>query len=297
VALPRVLVVGQGKGGVGKTSLTANVAGLAAAAGHRVLAIDLDQQANLARDLGYEADDGEQLLDALEGKSPLPVLANVRPRLDVVRGGPAVGDAPGRALLRAARTGGDLADGLHCALEPVVGNYDIVLLDTPPGERALVEAALAVATYLVIPTRADDASIDGLELLAQRFAAARDRNPDLRLLGVALFAVNARSKRLTEATRASITELLGGVAPVFTARIRHMESAAVDARRQGLLIHELEPVAARAAKSRLAALRAKTRPTDELLVRDVSGLAADYAALAAEILTRVTELETAPVSA
>ncbi len=85
-----------------------------------------------------------------------------------------------------------------------------------------MEAALAVASYLVIPTRADDTSIDGLELLAQRFAAARERNPDLRLLGVALFAVNARSKRLTEATRASITELLGGVAPVFTARIRHL---------------------------------------------------------------------------
>lgn len=297
MALPRVLVVGQGKGGVGKTSLTANVAGLAAAAGHRVLAIDLDQQANLGRDLGYAADDGEQLLDALEGKGPLPVLANVRPGLDVVRGGPGVGDAPGRALLRAARSGGNLADGLHGALAPVVGTYDLVLLDTPPGERALVEAALAIASYLVIPTRADDASIDGLELLAQRFAAARERNPDLQLLGVALFAINARSQRLTEATRASIVEVLGGVAPVFTAQIRHMESAAVDARRRGLLIHELEPAAARAAKSRLAALRAKTRPTDELLVRDVSGLAADYAALASEILTRVADLETTSVSA
>lgn len=292
-----MVVFGQGKGGVGKTSVAANVSGLAAAAGHHVLAVDLDQQANLGRDLGYPTGDGEQLLDALEGKAPLPVLTDVRRNLDVVPGGPAVGDAPGRALLRAARTGGDLADGLYAALKPVVADYDLVIIDTPPGERALVEAALVVASYLVIPTRADEASIDGLELLAQRIAAVRRRNPDLRLLGVVMFAVNARSKRLTDGTRAAIGELLGGVAPVFTARIRHLESAAVDARRQGLLIHELEPVASRAAKGRLAALRAKQRPVDELLVRDVSGLAADYEALATEILVRIAELETAPVPA
>lgn len=297
MGLSRVVVVGQGKGGVGKTSLTANLAGLAAAGNHRVLAVDLDQQANLGRDLGYAATDGEQLLEALEGKAELPLLRKIRPGLDVVPGGAAVGDAPGRALLRAARAGGDLADGLHKALAPLTSDYDLVLIDTPPGERALVEAALAVSSYLLIPTRADDASIDGLELLAQRFLTARTRNPDLRLLGVVLFAVNARSKRLTDATRATINELLGGVAPVFDSRIRHLESAAVDARRQGLLAHELEPAAVEARRGRLAALRAKTRPQDELLVRDVSGLAGDYAALAQEVLSRVGQLESERVPA
>ncbi len=297
MGLPRVVVIGQGKGGVGKTSLTANTAGLAAAAGHRVLAVDLDQQGNLARDLGYPVADGEQLLDALEGRAELPVLQTVRPNLDVVPGGPAIGDAPGRALLRAARSGSDLAEGLHNALAPAASQYDLILIDTPPGERALVEAALAVGSYLVIPTRTDDASLDGLELLAQRFTAARQRNPDLQLLGVALFGVNARSKRLIDSTRQSINELLGGVAPVFTSQIRHLESAAVEARRQGLLIHELEPAAAKAAKNRLAALRARTRPSDDLLVRDASGLASDYAALAAEILSRIGDLEKAQVPA
>lgn len=297
MALARVVVVAQGKGGVGKTSLTANVAGLLAAAGHRVLAVDLDQQGNLARDLGYVPGDGELLLQAFVAGRPVPVERGVRPNLDVVPGGPAVGDLLGIAFARSGRGGKDLADVLHTALAPVVGEYDLVLVDTPPGERLLVEAALAVASYVVIPTRADDASLDGLERVAERCAAARMRNPALTLLGVCLFGVGSRARRLAVGAREAVTEVLGGAAPVFRTQIRHAEAAAVDARRQGLLVHELEGAAAAARRGRLAALRAHTRPEDDLLTRDASGLAGDYAALAAEIIDRIVEIESAAVSA
>lgn len=297
MGLARVVVVAQGKGGVGKTSLTANVAGLAAQAGHRVLAVDLDQQGNLARDLGYAPGDGESLLQAVVGGQPVPVLRSVRPGLDVVPGGPAVGDLLGIAFARSGRGGKDLADLLQASLAPLVGNYDLVLMDTPPGERLLVEAALAVAAYVVIPTRTDDASLDGLERVAERYAIARARNPSLTLLGVCLFAVGARSKRLADGARHVIEEVLGGSAPVFQAQIRHMESAAVDARRQGLLVHELETAAVAARKGRLAALRARQRPENDLLTRDATGLAGDYAALAYELMARIGELENSRVSA
>jgi chromosome partitioning protein len=297
MGLARVVVVAQGKGGVGKTSLTANVAGLAALAGHRVLAVDLDQQGNLARDLGYDPGDGEQLLQAFVGGRPVPVLKDVRPGLDVVPGGPAVADLLGIAFARSGRGGKDLADVLLIALAPVVGEYDLVLVDTPPGERLLVEAALAVASYVVIPTRPDDASLDGLERVAERCAAARHRNPQLTLLGVCLFGVGSRSRRLTEGAREAVTDLLGGSAPVFHAQIRHLESAAVDARRQGLLVHELEAATTAARRGRLAALRARRRPEDDLLTRDASGLAEDYAALAREVMSRIGDLESAAVSA
>jgi cellulose biosynthesis protein BcsQ len=141
VGLSRVVVVAQGKGGVGKTSLTANVSGLAALAGHRVLAVDLDPQGNLARDLGYGQSDGESLLQAVVAGIPVPVTGDVRPGLDVVAGGPAVADLLGLALARSSRGGRDLADLLLASLAPVVSAYDLVLVDTPPGERLLVEAA------------------------------------------------------------------------------------------------------------------------------------------------------------
>jgi len=297
MGLARVVVVAQGKGGVGKTSLTANVAGLAALAGHRVLAVDLDQQGNLARDLGYGPGDGERLLQAVVAGQPVPVVPNVRSGLDVVPGGPATGDLLGIAFARSGRGGRDLADLLSAAFRPVVGEYDLILVDTPPGERLLVEAALAIASYVVIPTRPDDASLDGLERVAERCAAARQRNPELALLGVCLFGVGSRSRRLADGAREAITEVLGGSAPVFAAQVRHSESAAVDARRQGLLVHELETAAAAARKGRLAALRARRRPEDDLLTRDASGLAEDYAALAREIMSRIGQLESAAVPA
>ncbi|HWG85449.1 MAG TPA: ParA family protein [Deinococcales bacterium] len=292
MALARMVVVAQGKGGVGKTSLTANVAGLSALAGHRVLAVDLDQQGNLARDLGYEPGDGEQLLQAFVGGQPAPVLRGVRPGLDVVPGGPAIADLVGIAFARSGRGGKDLADLLHQSLAPLSEDYDLVLVDTPPGERLLVEAALAIASYVVVPTRADDGSLDGLERVAERCLAARERNPDLKLLGVCLFGVGSRSRRVGDGVRKVIAEVLGDVAPVFEAQVRHSESAAVDARRQGLLIHELESAAVAARRGRLAALRARRRPEETLLTRDASGLAGDYAELAREIVSRVGQMET-----
>ena len=49
----RVVAIANGKGGVGKTTLTAGLAGQLASGGPRVLVVDTDPQANLARDLGY----------------------------------------------------------------------------------------------------------------------------------------------------------------------------------------------------------------------------------------------------
>ena len=88
-AIPGVLAVANGKGGTGKTSLVANLSGLAAAAGIRTLTIDLDPQGNLSPDLGLEKSDGIELRRALEDGAPLPISTDpMRPGLGVARGGP-----------------------------------------------------------------------------------------------------------------------------------------------------------------------------------------------------------------
>lgn len=86
------VAVMNGKGGTLKTSVTANVGGLAAAGGYRVLLVDLDPQGNLARDLGYgpRSDAGAGLLMAMyQGGEPRRL--KVRENLDVVPGGGTVG--------------------------------------------------------------------------------------------------------------------------------------------------------------------------------------------------------------
>jgi cellulose biosynthesis protein BcsQ len=290
----RVVAIANGKGGVGKTTLTAGLAGQVASAGLRVLVVDTDPQGNMGRDLGYGLQDGSSLGLAITHGLPLEVSRGVRDRLDVVSGGPALWDVAAAFTSRGAR--GASLPGLRPALDRVrpegtEDDYDLVLVDTPPGEPILQELVFAASDYLIIPTRSDEASLDGLVVVAQRFAAARAVNPDLTLLGVALFGVRAGSTRLIKRVRAALQESLGGAAPVFATSIRYLESAAVDMRSRGLLPHELELVHQGDKTLRIDRLRngAKVDRGDGLLSRDSSaaGLAGDYAALADEVLAAI----------
>src|ERR1700712_5236535 len=84
--LERTIAVINGKGGVQKTTVAANVGGLLAASGYRVLLVDMDPQGNLAEDLGYtggEIDDaGQALAASLTFGGPLVPATEVRQNLD-----------------------------------------------------------------------------------------------------------------------------------------------------------------------------------------------------------------------
>ena len=263
-----------------------------------MLVVDTDPQGNLGRDLGYGSQDGSSLGLAITHGLPVEVIRGVRDRLDVIPGGPALWDVAAAFTSRGAR--GASLPGLRPALDQVrpegtTKDYDLVLIDTPPGEPILQELVFAASDYLIIPTRSDEASLDGLVVVAQRFAAARAINPDLTLLGVALFGVRAGSTRLIATGQAALDETLGGAAPVFGTSIRYLESAAVDMRSRGLLAHELEQAHRRDKSSRIKRLRqgVKADDGDSLLSRDssASGLAGDYADLAAEVMDAMTRQE------
>lgn len=292
MALENALTIAQGKGGVGKTSLAANLAGLAAGqAGLRVLLVDLDQQGNLCRDLGQPRSDGSALFQALTAGQVAPVTTDVRDGLDLIAGGPATADLAGVMFSRLQRGGEQLDSMLLRSIEPLAGGYDLIIFDTPPGDRLIVEAAMAVSRFLIIPTAPDDASLDGLELTAERFANARRRNPDIELLGVVLFGVAVRATAIERDTRLLVDQLLAGAAPVFESRIRHQAAAAFDARRQGLLISELEQEAIVRRRARLARLAGRgpaTADGADLRTRDAKGLTDDYWQLTAEVLSAIT---------
>jgi chromosome partitioning protein len=294
----RVVAIANGKGGVGKTTLTAGLAGQVAAAGSRVLVVDTDPQGNLGRDLGYELQDGSALSLAITHGLPLQVTRNVRDRLDVVPGGPALWDVSPAFTSRGAR--GASLPGLRKAIDQIqpetgIDDYDLVLIDTPPGEPILQELVFAASDYLIIPTRSDEASLDGLVVVAQRFAAARAVNSRLTLLGVVLFGVRAGSTRLLSRVQSALDDTLGGAAPVLNTSIRYLESAAVDMRSRGLLPYELEQVHSKDKSERLERLRRgdKADNGQSLLSRNTSTakLAGDYADLADEILTAMGRRE------
>ncbi len=289
--LSRVVAIANGKGGVGKTSLTTTLSGLSAAAGYRVLLIDLDPQGNAGEDLGYTGaqlgDNGAGLVSTLTTRGVLkPTIVNCRERLDVVCGGELLDDLAGLLLARHHR-GTDVADVLVEPLSALLEaeDYDLVLIDCPPGEPNLQLLALGVARWLLIPTRSDAASLKGMSRIVQRLVDARSTNPDLELLGVALFDVPSTATRMRADITKQIETALGGVAPLFDTSIRHSVSATA-ARGQGQLIHEYAE--ALEGEPFWKALREGRRPTSP---GSAPALAGDYGALAHEILLRINELE------
>lgn len=289
--LSEAVAITNGKGGVGKTSLVANLAGLAAARGYRVLAVDMDPQGNLARDLGYRqsgaGDQGRGLYEAVIRGSAVTPMVGVRDNLDVVAGGPELGGLADYLWARQSRSAGRVHRALLDVLIPVASNYHLILIDTPPGERLLQMLALTAAHFAVIPTKSDDASFDGLERIAQLFALIREGdeqmrplNPDLQLLGVVVFGVGSASRAIRREAREQVSAELQDDQVVFQTAIRHVEGPAKESRRRGVLAHELESQTARA------------RGEDDDPRSTASGLASDYASLTAEILQRWSDMRT-----
>lgn len=289
--LPNGLVVANGKGGVGKTTIVANVAGMTAAAGWRVLAVDLDPQGNLGSDLGFKQrgldDGGAGLRDAVAFGAPPTPLRDVRPGLDAIPAGPATPD-----LITALAL--DPSGGRHAlrhALEPLAGEYDLIVMDCPPAGGIMVDAALTAGHWLVIPVKYDDGSLDGLELMARQFGGVRTvDNPGLELLGVALFDFSLAGKLIRREVRKSLESELGDPRLIFEAVIRRSERGAFDMRRRGILSHEYQKQADHQQRTVTVAERIKAaragKPVDQFSSA-ADGLAEDYENLTREILTRI----------
>lgn len=293
-ALTRVVAVVNGKGGVGKTTITANVGGLLAAGGSRVLLVDLDPQGNLGEELGYTATDrddgGLALAQALIFGGPFQPIHHVRPGLDVLVGGSHLDMAAAGLTMKAQKDPAGAKLSLARGLARISEDYDLVLIDCPPGQETLQQAALAAAKWALIPVKTDASSRKGLRDVARRLVAVLDVNPALDLLGVVLFGVNRSARRVVDTARAALADDLGADSSVFTTTIRHVEAAAQETRDRGLLVHELEE-AVQAGPTWWELRRSGRSGDDSPRVRSAGGLAEDFQALGEEIITRIAVAE------
>ncbi len=284
--LENVVAIANGKGGVGKTTIAANLAGQAALSGWRVLVCDLDAQGNLGRDLGYVqaglSDGGQALFDAVCRGRRLEPLTAVRDRLDAVAGGEELEYL--ESVLDRQRLRDDTQRrSLEAALGEVAGEYDLVLLDCPPSLGELVREALVAARFILIPTTRDDGSTDGLVRIARLVAGVRaSDNPAIEVLGVVLFDFGAADSRMIRETRAVLQESLQGHIPVFDSVVRHNRKGSTEMRRLGLLAYEYE-------QAMLASLTTDYFGAAKNFSRAAGGLAGDYQILSQQILARYAQ--------
>lgn len=241
--LSRVVSIATGKGGVLKTSIAANVAGVSARAGFKTLLVELDPQSDLGDDLGYygDHDSGEQLTRAiLTGDALKPTKVDVRKDLDVVTGGEFLNDAAAALASRAQRTGG-VTDMLAKPLGPLAAKYDLVIIDTPPVAETLQLLALGAARWLVIPTKFDASSIKAMRSIAARVEEVQSDAHRLEILAVVLAGVSSSATRVREGAETNIKSMLAGLDPdlLLPQMIRESAATARECRDRGLLAYEI----------------------------------------------------------
>ncbi|BCW12832.1 hypothetical protein NtRootA2_41140 (plasmid) [Arthrobacter sp. NtRootA2] len=243
--LDRVCAFVNGKGGVLKTTLTANLGGLLAVSGWRVLLVDFDPQGNLGLDLGYRHtpnvdDDGLGMAQSLMFGAPLAPAKDIRPNLDVVPGGSHLDQAAAGLVSLAGKDGRKAKLALAEALSPLASQYDIIFIDCPPGNEPLQLAALGAAAQIIVPTKTDRGGRDGLLGVAKRLDSVIDVNPGIDLLGVIIAATSSSARSVQRTVREAITEAFGTEDVLFENMVRHAESPAQAVRERGVLVHELE---------------------------------------------------------
>lgn len=292
--LPPTILIGSQKGGVGKSSIVANVGISIARRGRRVLLVDADQQGDLSvENVGVPEDawdKGRNLASALQYGAKLEPYRNARPNLDIVMGGASLALVSSQEDLT-ADAGIDVAENLRLALQDLCERerYDIVIVDSGHGNIMLLLALLQVCTYLVVPTREDMASIKGVQRLATSYARAKSRGSQISLLGVALFQVNPRATARNSVITKQISEMLDGsdVEP-FTAAIRHAPGPALAERHRHMAAEELVAQADQDKSELLEALReGRSEDIPRLHAADPIAVANDYQNLTREILLRV----------
>jgi chromosome partitioning protein len=167
--MARIISISNHKGGVGKTTIAANL-GFSIARYFKVLLVDLDSQANLTSGLGFynkEEGIGRYLREVIHFRSPEVVPLAINDYVHLI---------PGRVdLLTIEQRLHETTRNefiLKEILAPIKNNYDIIILDCPPSFNLLTINALTCSNLILIPAKPEIFSINGISLI-QAFANER----------------------------------------------------------------------------------------------------------------------------
>jgi len=209
----RVIALANQKGGVAKTTTTLNLGVAFREMGHRVLLVDLDPQGNLTMSQGLNPDAIERsMFDVLVHRVPISEVIEQR-EVDLAV---ASIDLAGAELALSALIGRERS--LEKALAEVRGQYDFILVDTPPSLGLLTINAFVAATGVIVPVQCEYLSLRGLVQLENTLAMVRENlNPHVAVEGIVATMFDGRTLHSREAIEI-LEENFGDL--VYRTRIR-----------------------------------------------------------------------------
>jgi chromosome partitioning protein len=193
---PRVLVVANQKGGVGKTTTAVNVAAGLALHGARVLVVDMDPQGNASTALGLaHHTEVPSTYDVLLDGLPLADAVQACPDVEHLFGVPSTIDLAGADIELIGRDRRELL--LRDSLASYLHDHpvDYVFLDCPPTLGLLTVNALAAGMEVLIPIQCEYYALEGLtQLLGTIDLVRRGINPQLVVSSVLLTMYDSRTR-------------------------------------------------------------------------------------------------------
>ncbi|MEY8878271.1 MAG: ParA family protein [Leptothrix sp. (in: b-proteobacteria)] len=223
-------VVFNQKGGVGKSTITSNLAAVSAAQGHRTLVLDLDAQGNTTRYLMGAQTDGLETSAAEFFNQTLGFAFNPKKagefiyetpfeRLHLMPSSPALDELHSKLESRYK------IYKLRDALDELAADYDHVYIDTPPALNFYTRSALIAAERCLIPFDCDDFSRRALYALLDNVKEIQaDHNRGLQVEGIVVNQFQPRASLPQKLVAELIAEGLPVLQPYLSSSVKIKES-------------------------------------------------------------------------